>query len=175
MDRDKPLNWFLSSRPCDRMDINQRLTMAQQTQTIDSVTHIISFAVGLYTFAKPIVSYHFRHWQESRSREILEEKWLRFSNLAREKLIFMSRSPPDFQESEEKFLCLLSIFKIFLMNILIIDHWALYVTLFDHFHFHPTAWLVPDLILTLCQTKVAERESFYHSDFMLCASTPLQF
>ena len=33
---------------------------------------------------------------------------------------------------------------------------------FDHFHFHPTAQLVPDLILTLCQTKIAERESFYH-------------
>ena len=37
---------------------------------------------------------------------------------------------------------------------------------FDHFHFHPTAQLVPDLILTLCQTKIAERESFYHSDFL---------
>ena len=33
-------------------------------------------------------------------------------------------------------------------------------------HFHPTAQLVPDLILTLCQTKIAERESFYHSDFL---------
>ena len=32
---------------------------------------------------------------------------------------------------------------------------------FDHFHFHPTAQLVPDLILTMCQTKIAERESFY--------------
>ena len=29
---------------------------------------------------------------------------------------------------------------------------------FDHFHFHPTAQMVPDLILTLCQTKIAERE-----------------
>merc|ERR1712130_1030247 len=37
---------------------------------------------------------------------------------------------------------------------------------FDHFHFHPTAQLVPDLILTLCQTKIAERESSYHSDFL---------
>ena len=46
---------------------------------------------------------------------------------------------------------------------------------FDHFHFHPTAQLVPDLILTLCQTKIAERESFYHSDFLSCASPPLQF
>ena len=36
----------------------------------------------------------------------------------------------------------------------------------DYFHFHPTAQLVPDLILTLCQTKIAERESFYHSDFL---------
>ena len=54
---------------------------------------------------------HSRHWQESRSREILEEKWFRFFSLAREKLIFMSRSPLDFQESEEKFLFLLSIFK----------------------------------------------------------------
>ena len=53
-----------------------------------------------------------RHWQESRSREILEEKWLRFFSLAREKLIFMSRSPLDFQESEKQFLFLLSIFKI---------------------------------------------------------------
>ena len=25
-------------------------------------------------------------------------------------------------------------------------------------HFHPTAQLVPDLFLTLCQTKIAERE-----------------
>ena len=40
----------------------------------------------------------------------------------------------------------------------------------DHFHFHPTAQLVPDLILTLCQTKIAERESFYHSDFCLLES-----
>ena len=52
-----------------------------------------------------------RHWQESRSREILEEKWFRFFSLAREKLIFMSRSPLDFQESEDKFLFLLSIVK----------------------------------------------------------------
>ena len=41
---------------------------------------------------------------------------------------------------------------------------------FDHFHFHPTAQLVPDLILTLCQTKIAERESFCHSDFCLLES-----
>ena len=33
-------------------------------------------------------------------------------------------------------------------------------------HFHPTAQLIPDLILTLCQTKIAERGSFYHSDFL---------
>ena len=63
-----------------------------------------------------------RHWQESRSREILEEKWLRFFSLAREKLIFMSRSTLDFQELEEKFLFLLSIFKtwkkfLFLLSI----------------------------------------------------------
>merc|ERR1712105_263884 len=36
----------------------------------------------------------------------------------------------------------------------------------DPFLFHPTVQLVPDLILTLCQTKIAERESFYHSDFL---------
>ena len=63
-----------------------------------------------------------RHWRESRSREILEEKWLRFFSLAREKLIFMSRCTLDFQESEEKFLFLLSIFKtwkkfLFLLSI----------------------------------------------------------
>ena len=47
------------------------------------------------------------------------------------------------------------------------------ITLIDHFH--PTARLVPDLILTLCQTKIAERESSYRSDFMSCASPPIQF
>ena len=41
---------------------------------------------------------------------------------------------------------------------------------FDHFHFHPTAQLVPDLILALCQTKITERESFYPSDFCLLES-----
>ena len=45
---------------------------------------------------------------------------------------------------------------------------------FDHFHFHPTARLVPDLCLTLCQTKIAERESFYHSDFC-CVPHHLSF
>ena len=61
----------------------------------------------------------FRHWQESRSREILEEKWFRFFSLAREKLIFMSRSPLDFQDLKiislsflDPFLFLLSTFKI---------------------------------------------------------------
>ena len=70
----------------------------------------------------PLSQQKIRHWQESRSREILEEKWLRFFSLAREKLIFMSRSTLDFQESEEKFLFLLSIFKtwkkfLFLLSI----------------------------------------------------------
>jgi hypothetical protein len=42
--------------------------------------------------------------------------------------------------------------------------------LFDHFHFHPIAQLVLDLILSLCQTKIAEMESFYHSDFFFLKS-----
>ena len=41
---------------------------------------------------------------------------------------------------------------------------------FDHFHFHPTAQLVPDLILTLCQTKIAEREVFTTLIFCLLES-----
>ena len=54
---------------------------------------------------------HLRHWQESRSREIFEEKLLKIFSLGSQKLIFMYRSPLDFQEMEEKFLFLLSIFK----------------------------------------------------------------
>merc|ERR1712074_217627 len=97
----------------------------------------------------------------------------RFSRLENNFSFFfrpISLSPLDFQDFWRKFLCLLSIFKIFLINILIIEHdmskYASITLSFDHFHFHPTAQLVPDLILTLCQTKIAERESFYHSDFL---------
>ena len=50
-------------------------------------------------------------WQESRSREILEEKLLLDFPLELEKWIFISRSPldfQDFQKIEKKFLFLLS-------------------------------------------------------------------
>ena len=42
-----------------------------------------------------------RPWQESRSREILEEKWLIVFSLELEKWIFVSRSPLDFQDFEK--------------------------------------------------------------------------
>ena len=53
-------------------------------------------------------------WQESRSREILEEKWFRVFSLELEKWIFVSRSPLDFQEFLEKFLFPLSFLEIFI-------------------------------------------------------------
>ena len=43
-----------------------------------------------------------RPWQESRSREILEEKWLTVFPLKLEKWIFISRSPLEFQDFENK-------------------------------------------------------------------------
>ena len=42
INRDHPLNWYLSSRPCDVMEIKQTLTVAKRTQTIDCQTQIIS-------------------------------------------------------------------------------------------------------------------------------------
>ena len=56
------------------------------------------------------------HWQESRSREILEEKLLLVFPLELEKWIFMSRSPLDFQDFEKTFLFPLSVHKIFVLN-----------------------------------------------------------
>ena len=56
------------------------------------------------------------HWQESRSREILEEKWLTVFPLKLEKWIFISRSPLDFQDFEKKILFLLSFLKILYWN-----------------------------------------------------------
>ena len=55
-------------------------------------------------------------WQESRSREILEEKLLLVFPLELEKWIFMSRSPLDFQDFEKLFLFPLSVHKIFVLN-----------------------------------------------------------
>ena len=55
-------------------------------------------------------------WQESRSREILEEKLFLVSPLELEKWNFMSRSPLDFQDFEKSFLFLLSVLKIFVLN-----------------------------------------------------------
>ena len=57
-----------------------------------------------------------RHWQESRSREILEEKWLTVFPLKLERWIFISRSPLDFQDFEKKILFLLSFLKILYWN-----------------------------------------------------------
>ena len=57
-----------------------------------------------------------RHWQESWSREILEEKLFLVSPLKLEKWTFMSRSPLDFQDFEKTFLFLLSVHKIFVLN-----------------------------------------------------------
>ena len=109
---------------------------------------VLRYTVHVQTFA---LSHHVyiyiynRHWQESRYREILEEKLPRFFSLARQDLIdltwkkfllllsifkifwtnfsFFSR----FSKFWRKFLCLLSIAKIFLINILIIDRWPWYV------------------------------------------------
>ena len=53
-----------------------------------------------------------RPWQESRSQEILEKKWLIVSPLMPEKWSFISRSPLDFQDFEDRFLFLLSICEI---------------------------------------------------------------
>ena len=65
----------------------------------------------------------------------------RFSRLENNFSFFfrpISLSPLDFQDFWRKFLCLLSIFKIFLINILIIDHWAWYVKIwFYHFIIWP--------------------------------------
>ena len=55
-------------------------------------------------------------WQESRSREILEEKLFLVSPLELEKWNFMSRSPLDFQDFDKSFLFLLSVLKIFVLN-----------------------------------------------------------
>ena len=60
--------------------------------------------------------FQIRPWQESRSREILEEKLLLVFPLELEKWIFMSRSPLDFQDLEKTFLFLLSVHKIFVLN-----------------------------------------------------------
>ena len=57
-----------------------------------------------------------RHWQEFRSREILEEKWLTVFPLKLERWIFISRSPLDFQDFEKKILFLLSFLKISYWN-----------------------------------------------------------
>ena len=65
----------------------------------------------------------------------------RFSRLENNFSFFfrpISLSPLDFQDFWRKFLCLLSIFKIFLINILLIDHWAWYVKIcFYHFIIWP--------------------------------------
>ena len=53
-----------------------------------------------------------RHWQESRSRENLEKKWLIFFSLELENCIFISLSLLDFQDFETKILFLLSICEI---------------------------------------------------------------
>ena len=53
------------------------------------------------------------HWQESRSRENLEKKWLIFFSLELENCIFISLSLLDFQDFETKILFLFSICEIF--------------------------------------------------------------
>ena len=52
------------------------------------------------------------HWQESRSRENLEKKWLIFFSLELENCIFISLSLLDFQDCADKILFLLSIYEI---------------------------------------------------------------
>ena len=54
------------------------------------------------------------HWQESRSRENLEKKWVNFFSLELEKWFFISLFPLDFQELKKKFLVLFSIYEILL-------------------------------------------------------------
>ena len=90
---------------------------------------------------------HLRHWQESRSREILEETKIFLCRIAEANfhVSFSSRfsrngekvplSPLYFQDSRKnslspldfqfQFLCTLSIFKIFSLNILIINNFPL--------------------------------------------------
>ena len=71
---------------------------------------IILFFVD--TFATTIII-RVSHWQESRSRENLEKKWLIFFSLELENCIFISLSLLDFQDFETKILFLFSICEIF--------------------------------------------------------------
>ena len=59
-------------------------------------------------------SLRFSHWQESRSRENLEKKWVNFFSLELEKWFFISLFPLDFQELKKKILFLFSIYEILL-------------------------------------------------------------
>ena len=63
--------------------------------------------------ARKTVCIHCSHWQESRSRENLEKKWLIFFSLELENCIFISLSLLDFQDFETKILFLFSICEIF--------------------------------------------------------------
>ena len=54
------------------------------------------------------------HWQESRSRENLEKKWVNFFSLELEKWFFISLFPLDFQDLKKKILFLFSIYEILL-------------------------------------------------------------
>ena len=58
MNRDNPLNWYLSSRPCYVMEINQTLPVAQRTQTIDCVTRMILLIANFVTWTRC----KFGHW-----------------------------------------------------------------------------------------------------------------
>ena len=134
----------------------------------------------------------------SRSREanFYVSFYSRFSRIGGK----VSLSPLDFQDLKiislsflDPFLFLLSTFKI-LEKISLspldfqyflnehFENWSLRMICQNSlYHFNwplspycPTgSWPHPDT--ALCQTKIAERESSYRSDFMSCASPPIQF